>query len=243
MEKIDSQPDLSHPDNLELDHIESNKLQDEMLLETLPLVRSIVRKRLRGGYVEAIDDIIQKVSLKMWQWRAKRARVDLSESEWKKIANAATQNEIKNFYGQRSHNEVQFPETSDPNGIGNLQDNSVSSKVEGNSETESRSITRLLWDAMQILSLREKFVFLMSDQSFVVDLIVVRCCSISELAAFLELSTSEFKKLVAELPLEDGKISEFLRKEFGITLSRKQLWNARGKAKAKLYRAIKGSIS
>lgn len=69
--------------------------QEKLLLDTMPVIKRIASSKLSFSYRDFIEDITQKVFLKLWNWKSRRENVVLNEEEWKKLANTATQNEIR----------------------------------------------------------------------------------------------------------------------------------------------------
>lgn len=58
--------------NMKKENLSLDPTQEEYLLETLPLVRRIAVRRLSRRHPDAIDDITQRVALKLWRWSVRR---------------------------------------------------------------------------------------------------------------------------------------------------------------------------
>lgn len=218
------------------ENISGSSVQDAYFLKTLPLIRQIAVRKLIGLHRYAAEGIIQKVALKLWRWKLRHPQKELSEDEWQRLANIATQNEVKNFYSSRLRKEISLSEVSEEE-IMLLTETQI--EMSGDTPAEVRSLLAQLWTAMQRLSLRQKYALLFRNADYIIDLIGNEVSSLKEIAASLELSTEELKEIVMNLPLEDERIRNLLETKLQEKITVKQVWAARDKAKIKLRNALK----
>lgn len=211
-------------------------VQDKHFLKTLPLIRRIAARHLRGSYRDAVEGVVQRVALKLWKWKLRHPGKELSEDAWQRLANSAAHNEVKNFYASRWRREISLSEVSE-------EEIMVSSKtpvqVPGDTPAELRSLLIQMWTAMQQLSLRQKYALLLRNAEYITDLIENEVCSLEEIAASLEINTEELKEMIVNLPLSDERIRSLLAAKLREQTTVKQVWAARNKAKLKLRKALK----
>jgi DNA-directed RNA polymerase specialized sigma24 family protein len=215
---------------------ENSAEQEKLLLETIPVIKRIAGSKLASFYHDSIEDITQKVLLKLWKWKSSRTDQNLSGEEWKKLANTATQNEVNTFYSHNSRKETRLSDTEATEDFFFTLPNS---KIEGNTELEVRSILVQIWAIMQSFSLRQKYSILFQNQEFIVDLISTGCCKISEIADFLNLEKDVLANIIRQLPIPDEEICKFFEQATGEKIMPKQIWEARNKAKVKLLAELK----
>jgi hypothetical protein len=210
--------------------------QDDYFLNTLPLIRRIAARKLRGHYHHAVEGIIQRVALKLWRWKLRYPQKELSADEWQRLANSATQNEVKNFYSSRLRKEISLSEISEEEIV---VLNKTQIEMPGDTSAELRSLQGQLWTAMQQLSVRQKYALLFRNADYIIDLIGNEVSSLREIAAALELSTEELKEIIVNLPLSDERIKKLLETKLQERITVKQVWAARNKAKLKLRNALR----
>lgn len=210
--------------------------QEKYFLNTFPLIRRIANRNLSISNPDAAEDIFQTVTLRLWNWKTKEER-NLSEEEWCRYANRATRNEIKRFYGSKFRKEVQMPEIEDYETVSIVEGFYL---LAGNTESEALSFLKYLWKTIQELSIRQKYALLFQKQDLLFELVARKCCTIEEIAGSLALSREEFITLAGGSPLPNEAIQEILEIKTGDKITVKQVWMARGKAKAKLNAALKG---
>ncbi len=117
------------------------------------------------------------------------------------------------------------------------------SPPQGSSAIETRSLLLLVWKAAQNLTLRQKYAFMLHNPDFVVDFIVAGCCSMEELTDYFEVTIDELLVILESDPLPDKTIAEILEKKLGQKVFPKSIWEARGKAKAKIAKKLAGLMS
>ena len=136
----------------------------------------------------------------------------LSSEDWKKVANVAAHNEIKSFYSSKYQRQTSLSEQETDQE--RFQENN-SGNLPGNTGAEVRSILVQLWKALQILSLRQKYAFLLQKEEFITDLIHHNCCKKQEIADFLHLDYAEFDTILSSLPLTDDEIQKLIEERPG----------------------------
>jgi DNA-directed RNA polymerase specialized sigma24 family protein len=219
-------------DPQELNSPDIPREQEQYLLETVPLIRRIINRKLNRSFVSAADDISQKVFLKLWKWIS-RSKKELTGEEWQKLANTATQNEIKTFYSHKSNKEVLSIDDED-----SIREDGLAF-LEGDTELEVNSLAVSSWKEIKNLSLRQKYALLLQKQELIFYLVASKCCQIDEVAEHLQVSNERFLQIFQLLPLSDEKISEIFFEVTNEKLTTKQIWEARSKARTKLYKVLR----
>ena len=210
--------------------------QVKLLLGTVPLIKRIAAGKLNLFSRDFVEDITQKVFLKLWNWKSRKKETALNEEEWKKLANTATQNEIKSFYAHKSKREIQFSEVADDDVF--FSESKIS-EIAGNTSHETRTLLILIWKTLQTFSLRQKYSILLQNQEFIVDLVTSGVCQISEIAESLKLENDVLAQIIRELPLPDETVCQIFYQAVGEKLVPKNIWEARNKAKVKLFAELK----
>ncbi len=210
--------------------------QEKLLLETIPIIRRIAGSKLSSLYHDSVEDITQKVLLKLWKWKSGRSDKILTGEEWKKLANTATQNEVNTFYSHGSKKETRLSDTETTEDLFFKLPNS---KIEGNTELEVRSLLVCVWKVVQSFTLRQKYSILLQNQEFIVDLITTNCCKISDIADALNLEKDMLAQIIRQLPLPDDEICKIFETATGEKITPKQMWESRSKAKVKLLAELK----
>lgn len=210
--------------------------QEKYFLETISLIKKITSGKLSYFYREAIEDVVQKVSLNLWKWKQQKdvvqEGVNLTQEEWFRLANTAVNNEIKSFYQSRMHREIPIQEVEDHD-FRYLKNNF--SNISGNTNIEINSLLTLIWNEIRLLSLRQKYSFILQKEELIVDLIRYGCCVRKDIAHSLNFDCSEFDIILSKLPLSDKDIKEIIEIKLKTQITIKQIWRARNKAKQKLY--------
>lgn len=210
--------------------------QERLMLDTIPVIKRIAGNKLSAPYYDSIEDITQKVLLKLWRWKSARNDKNLTGEEWKKLANTATQNEVNTFYSHNSKKEIRL---SDTEAIEEFFFHARDAKIEGNSKFEVYSILSCIWNILQSFTLRQKYALLLQNQEFIVDLITTGCCKISDIADTLNLEKDILVRLIKQLPLPDEEICQVFEQAFREKITPKQMWESRCKAKVKLLKELK----
>lgn len=206
--------------------------QEEYFVNTFPLIRQIASRYLGALHAAAIEDVSQSVALRLWKWKSKESTRVLSEDEWLKYANTATRNEIKRFCASKFRREIPVSDIEEESEM--FYQRKINYHLAGNTDAEAASFLGFLWKLIGELSLRQKYALLLENRRILSELVGRGCCTIEELTRSLELSREEFLTLAARLPLSTAEIQQLLEKKTGCEITIKQIWFARGKAKAKL---------
>jgi DNA-directed RNA polymerase specialized sigma24 family protein len=232
--------EVSNIDSRPLDNSGTSPGQEEYFLQTTPLIRQITHSKLNSSYYDAVEDIAQKVLLKLWQWRVRRAANNLSADEWQRLANTATQNEIKTFYTRKFHSEVPLSEVEDEGNTNYKSSGDIASnEIEGNTNVETRSMIVFIWKAILDLSPRQRFALLLQKPELITQLIASGQCSVAEIGKILDLSESELLRILEELPYSDEQIGLAYELTYSEKLMPVQVWKARSKARLKMAKILK----
>lgn len=211
--------------------------QEEYFLNTFPLITRIANKKLNGLCRDMVEDITQKVALKLWIWKNNRAERELSEEEWQRLANTAAQNEIKRFHADEKHDKLNISELTDVR-FCPLLEKLQTVKTAGNSRAEVRSLLSEIWNTIRNQSLREKYALLLKTDEIINHLIVYRCVRREEIADILELSKPELDELLSRESLSDAAIAEVLAAKLNTEITAKHVLEARHRAKTKIKNAL-----
>jgi DNA-directed RNA polymerase specialized sigma24 family protein len=225
-----------HPLKKDQPNIENQEIpaeQQQFLLKVIPLIKQVATRKLSSFSSGEGDDIVQRVFLKLWKWIGKNDERKLDEESWQKLANTATQNEIKTFYSHKSNKEVLFTDKYE------VVTQEASGLVAGNSNYELNSLAMSAWKEIKNLSLRQKYALLLQKQELILYLAGSKCCKIEEIARQLELPKERFLEIYGLLPFSDEQIREIFFETTKEKLSSKQIWEARSKARTKLSKILK----
>lgn len=206
-----------------------------------PLVHKVISRKLGSRHRDSIEDLKQKVFLKLWRWKKDRETDDLTEEDWLKLANVAARNELTDFFREKYTRDVPFSQLSDAMQQ-EVSDTESAEILPGNSKPEICSLLKLVWKAAQSLTLRQKYAYFLPFPDFIVEFIVCKCCSIEELAFYFETNADDFSEIIDRLPLSDENIGKLLEEKTGGKITSKQIWEARSKAKARLAAQLKDSV-
>lgn len=156
--------------------------QIQYLLESLPNVRRFVARKLGKAYHSAVEDILQRVSLKLWRWKQARLNgseheynnknsnkngnenlsansegkeLSLSAEEWQKMASTIARHEVIDFFREKyTRRDVPFSQLDEDTKekIFSVASHAPDQNPEGNSRAELCSQVRLIWRAAQHLA-------------------------------------------------------------------------------------------
>ena len=220
---------------------QSEASQEKYLLQSLSIVHRIVKGKLGFAYRDSVDDLNQQIFLKLWRWKKARSDKELSEVEWEKLASVTAHNEIIDFFTSSQRRMILFSQIDENTEELHL---SVISSVNnqepqpGSPSIETRSLLLLIWKSAQNLTLRQKYAFMLNNPDFIVDFIAAECCSMKELAAYFDITIKELSAIAGNNSLPDKEIAEILEKKLNKKVSPKSVWEARGKAKAKIAKRL-----
>ncbi|MGI8469515.1 MAG: hypothetical protein ACR2N3_13785 [Pyrinomonadaceae bacterium] len=215
--------------------------QEKLILETFSYIHKIISRKLGSRHRDFVKDLEQRAFLKLWRWKMAHGENDLSGKEWQKMANVVAHNEATEFFREKYTRDILFSQMDEQTAEEVLAVESTDI-LAGNSLPEIRSLLALVWIAAQTLTLRQKYAYFLQYPDFIVEFIVVGCCSIEELAAYFNATEEKLSEIIDSLPLRDEKIGRLLEEILGEKLSPKQIWEARAKAKAKLASRLKDFI-
>lgn len=216
----------------------SSSVQENFILQALANVHKLILYKLGASHQDSIEDLSQRIFYKIWLWRH-RNKKELELQEWQKVINVTVNTEVSEYFSERPRREILFSQAGF-----NLQEEMLSTESspqtpEGNSETELRSLLLSIWKTAHILSLRQRYAFLLHNPDFLVEFVMYECCTGTELAAFFEMTAGEISDVLKFLPLSDEKIAIILETKIKEKVSPNQLWEARAKAKKKLSKILK----
>lgn len=224
------------------------------LLMIAPLVRRIVRRNLYGSpHRQAAEDIEQRVLLALWQWRGRNSDLKLTTLEMEKIAARSAKRGVSAYYRQQmrktTYPQVDFDNNSNDNCADSDHHYSDGSSTEnilidksvsftGDTRAEAGSLGRFLFQAIEKLTLRQRYALLLQKNDLIVHLIATGACRIDDLSAALDLSRAEFLKVLQCLPLSDEQIGELWSEGNREILTAKQVREARCKARQNIKQAL-----
>lgn len=215
--------------------------QEKRILATFSYIHKIISRKLGSAHRDSIEDIKQRVFLKLWQWKIGQSEKNLSDEEWQKMAHVVANNEVADFFRKKDNRHILFSQMDEGTEEKVLSVESTD-MIAGNSLPEIRSLLALVWIVAQTLTLRQKYTYFLQYPDFIVEFIVVGCCSIKELAAYFNATEEKLSEIIDSLPLRDEKIGRLLEEILGEKIAPKQIWEARAKAKAKLASRLKDFI-
>lgn len=223
---------------MEQEQLPISSIQENLYLRTFPFIRQLTAQKLSRFCFEAIEDITQQVMLKLFQWKTRRVDRELSQEEWLRLANTATQNEIRRYYANQKRQQNDFPREAGGNGyVSWLIDKAPKYRIEGNTDEELRSLLFNLWKTLQLQTQREKYALLFGKVEIIRYLILYRCCTIDELAEALELTKPDFLSIYKSLPMPDQEIAGILGNKLNRQITSETIWKARQRARKKLEQA------
>jgi len=212
----------------------NSQIQEKYFLDTFPLIHHLASRKLSAHCHGTVEDIAQKVMLKLWSWKTLRSERELSEDEWRRIANTTTQNEIKRFYGDKSQREVSLSATKENGDFARLIEKLLQSEIEGNTDLELRSLLLQIWKSILNQSLREKYALLLKSRELLNRLFAHGCCKIKEATDVLDLTKEEFIEIYRSLPLSDADIAVLVERKLNQPTTSENVLKARQRARAKI---------
>ena len=111
--------------------------------------------------------------------------------------------------------------------------------MEGNTRVEVDSLLFSIWKALQTFSLRQRYAFVLGSNDFLAEFINTGYCNFEELAAYFDVSEEILSDIINFIPLSDEQIGELLSAKLNESVSSQRIWEARAKAKVRLFRCIK----
>lgn len=218
---------------MENNEIPISPRQEKFIIQALANIQKLILFKLGSIYRDSVEDISQKVFYKIWSWKLRNER-DLEYEEWQRFINVAVQREISEFFSEKYRKDILFSQIEYKLEIETYQYSFGKKQVEGNSESETRSILCLVWKAAQNLTIRQRYAFILYKPDLILWLITAQCCTTKELAEFLEMDEVEASELLKTFPISDEKIALLLETKIKESVNSQQLWDARTKAKRKI---------
>ncbi|MBA2606289.1 MAG: hypothetical protein H0U96_05415 [Acidobacteria bacterium] len=208
--------------------------QEEYFLETFQLIQQIALRMIRPFHLEEVEDITQEVKLGLLKWKMNRPDQVYTFDEWLKIANTATQNEIKTFYTKKSKRSSVIISIDEINVDLYVNKNFRTANSEGDTEMKIHSLLKQIWKLIQTQSLVEHYALLLKKQELISYLIGYRICGSNEMAGRLKLTKKEFERLIETLPLSDVEIASLLEREHNLKITSEALRKVRQRSLSKL---------
>ena len=215
--------------------------EEKNLIFVASFVHKIISRKLGARHRDWVEDLKQKVLLKLWRWQNHQGGVELTEEEWKKLANVTARCEVIDFFREKYRRDVPFSQLND-GAEREVKQIESTEELPGNSKPEICSLVKLIWRTAQNLTLRQKYAFFLHFSDFIIEFIVCECCSIRELASYFELSESELSVIIDRLPISEAEIGKLIAAKIGRTMTPKQIWEARAKAKVKLAAQLRDFV-
>ncbi len=214
--------------------------QLKKLTATFPLISRLSRNHPAHSRLYEREDIVQEVKLGLLIWKSKRPQMDLTTNEWLRIANRATQNEIKNFYRRKTPEQLSLAEISGENVCPFAKESPLITQPEGNTKMELKLLVTKMWEKIQTQSFFENCALLLKNDELVSSLIYYRGCRIKELAIRLNLTEEELEAIIEKLPLSDQDIANYLSERFELKATPAAIRKARQRATDQLRSAVSG---
>lgn len=208
---------------------------EDLLLETVPVIHSIVRRKTLSSWQSDAADLVQGILLRLIKWRNNyfEKSSGMSSSEWKSFAARTAYNEINRHYASRTVlTDIPFDDAPEAVAL---------NKVEGNTDGEVNSLARYIWQGICVLSLRQRRAILLHSQELIVCFLEVGITH-EEIAGVLELSASEWANVRTRVPLPDFEIACLSMMKNGadknLELATKSVKKARFEARMRLRRKL-----
>ncbi len=190
-------PSIGFDDDVESEGARMNS--ESSLLETLPLVQRIVRRRRTSFQESDVADLTQGIALRLWKWRDKyRDKSDqMSGDEWGSFAARTAYNEVNRHLTKTSSVAVSI----------DAAEKIAEPSVEGQTDLEVSSLIHAVWQDVCILTLRQRRALLLHSQQLIIYFLQSGIDDM-ELAQVLGLADSEWNDIRSRLPLTDAQIAE-----------------------------------
>ena len=213
--------------------------QENYVLQALADVRKLVFYKLSSpAHRASAEDLMQRVFCKIWAWKIRYNKV-LEYDDWRKITKTIAYHEINDFFSEKYTKDVLFSQMDIDLWEEFFITQSFKNSLEGNTRAEIDSLLYSIWNAAKTLSLRQRYAFLFGSCDFLTEFINSGYCNFEELASYFDVTQDILSDIMNFIPLSDGQIGELLSARLGESVSSQQIWEARAKAKARLFRCIK----
>jgi DNA-directed RNA polymerase specialized sigma24 family protein len=213
-------------------------VQESYVLQALADVRKLVFYKLTSAHKDSAEDLLQRIFCKIWLWKTRHNKV-LDYEDWRKVTKTIADREIGAYFADKYTKVVLFSQMEADFWDGFSMAVSFKNNLEGNTRAEIDSLLLSIWRASQILTLRQKYSFILHSENFLIEFINTGFCSLEELAVYFEVSNEIFSDIMNFIPLSDRQIGELLEAKLNESVTSQQIWEARAKAKARLLRQMK----
>lgn len=175
-------------------------ISERSLLDALPLIQLIVRRRRISFQYSDLSDVAQGIALRLWKWHDKnREKSDsMSGEEWSSYAARTAYNEV-NRHLSKSSSGMALSE--------DIAEKLAGPSVEGNSEAEVFSLIFAVWQEICCLSLRQRRAVVLHSQELIV-YFLQSGINDEALARMLEFGNTEWNNIRNRIPLSDVQIAE-----------------------------------
>jgi hypothetical protein len=215
-----------------------SSIQENYVLQALADVRKLIFYKLTSIHRDSAEDLMQRVFCKIWSWKT-RYNKTLEFDDWKKLTKTVVYREISEFFGEKYTHDVLFSQLDIDHWEEFFKLQSFKNSIEGNTRTETDSLILSFWNAAQILSLRQRYAFVLCNENFLIEFINSGYCKFEELASYFDLRPEIFSGIMELIPLSESEIGELLSEKLNVSVTADQIWQARSKAKARLIQHLK----
>lgn len=175
-------------------------ISERSLLESLPLIQLIIRRRQTSFQYSDVSDLVQGIALRLWKWQERnRDKSDsMSGEEWRSYAARTAFNEV-NRHLSKSSAGVALSE--------DIEDKLAVASIEGNSEVEVFSLILAVWQEVCGLSLRQRRALVLHSQELII-YFLQSGINDEALAKMLGFESEEWNDIRNRIPLSDVQIAE-----------------------------------
>ena len=179
--------------------LRSKSGRNESILDVIPTIKKIVRRKLYFAEQREAPDIIQKVVLQLLIWRDNQSEKseEMTADEWQSFASKTAYNAVKRHL---SGNRI----VTDP--LDEAAEISGEKSVAGNTVAEVASLLRPFWQEICRLSLRQRCALLLGSEMLIV-ILKKNGIGNRELCNILDLDESALFEIYRRLPLSDAQIA------------------------------------
>jgi DNA-directed RNA polymerase specialized sigma24 family protein len=210
------------------DKAKETRLLEQLIGEhALPRIRQILRAKLRGDWMQDLEDLIHDVALLLVN-KLRKLKTDPDSkpiSDFDGYFPAITYNVFNDYLHKK------YPQLQTGDDVERESDSHLSS--------DNREYLQKLWIEIRQLNLKQRCALLLNgsykkgDDDLTTLLVHTRIATMRQVAKALEITDEEFVQQVwDELPWNDAKIAEYL----GVT--QREVINLRNSARRRLWRRM-----
>lgn len=207
--------------------------QENYVLRALADVRKLVFYKLGSKHRDSAEDLLQRVFCKIWAWKIRHDKT-LEYDDWQRVTKTVVYREISEFFGEKYTKDIVFSQMDTNLREALFETQSFENALAGNTRAEVDSLLYIFWKRAQILTLRQRYAFVLGSEDFLVEFINTGYCGFKELAAYFEVTEEIFANILDFIPLSERQIGELLSAKLKESVTSQQIWEARAKAKARL---------